>query len=243
LVGARLDPLFDEVGELTRFPYASQVLLKRDGYRELLALWRLFQCARVPLFAPLAEAIAARDVATLYEFWCFFALAERIGNLLEVRPRWELTFSDELGMRWKSEVRFGPAGWLVYNEDFGRPRSYSVSLRPDFAWHGPAGLVVFDAKFRFDQKDVEELGGEGADDDWEQAVTAEDALRIAKRADLYKMHTYRDALKAQAAVALYPGDEDAFYRTDGEKLTTVDWWALLRGELEGIGAVAMSPVS
>jgi predicted component of viral defense system (DUF524 family) len=242
LVGARLGPLFDEVGELTRFPYASQVLLKRDGYRELLDLWRRFQCARVPLFAPLAEAIAARDVATLYEVWCFFALATELGNLVGVEPRWDLAFSDEHGLEWKNEMHFGPLGWLVYNEGFGWPRSYSVSLQPDFTWHGPGGLIVFDAKFRFDREDVDKLG-EGEADDWEQAVVSGDAQRIAKRADLYKMHTYRDALRARAAVALYPGDEDAFYRTDGQKLSAVDWRALLNGELEGIGAVAMAPAS
>ena len=240
LVGARLDPLFDEVGELTRFPYASQVLLKRDGYRELLALWRRFQCARVPLFDPLQRAIAARDVATLYEFWCFFALAEKIAQVTGERPRWKLSFSDEHGLKWQSKVHFGSTDRLVYNQHFGRKRgSYSLPLRPDFAWHGPGGLVVFDAKFRFDRKDVEALAAEEADDDWEQAVTSGDAQRIAKRADLYKMHTYRDALGAKAAVALYPGDEDVFHRTDGQKLRAIDWDELLNGALEGVGAVAM----
>jgi len=244
LASTRLDPLFDEVGEMTRFPYASQVLLKRDGYRELLALWRRFQCARVPLFARLAKAIAARDVATLYEFWCFFALAERIKDVLEVAPRWQLIFSDEHGLEWKSKVHFGSAGWLAYNQRFRKTtkkKSYSVPLRPDFSWHGPGGLVVFDAKFRFDREDVEALAAEEADDDWEQAVTSGDALRIAKRADLYKMHTYRDALKARAAVALYPGNEDVFHRTDGQKSAAIDWDELLNGALEGVGAVAMEP--
>jgi predicted component of viral defense system (DUF524 family) len=37
------DPIFSDVGELTIFPYTSQVLLRREGYRNLLELWKEFR--------------------------------------------------------------------------------------------------------------------------------------------------------------------------------------------------------
>ena len=72
-------PIFADLGPLHHLPLASQVLLRRDGYREMLDLWRRFHQARRPLFAPLQHAMDVRDVATLYEFWVFFALMEEIG--------------------------------------------------------------------------------------------------------------------------------------------------------------------
>ncbi len=76
-------PMFTEVGDLRRIPSSSRVLLRREGYRELLDAWRLFNLARRPFFGHLQRAIDLRDIATLYEVWCFFALVEEIQP-----PRW-----------------------------------------------------------------------------------------------------------------------------------------------------------
>ena len=242
LTAARLASLFDEVGELDRFPASSTVLLGRDGYRDLLELWRRFHLARVPFFDRLAAAIEARDAATLYEIWCFFALAERIGAEWEVAPRFAIRADEAGGLGWRTAAEFEGQGKLVYNRSFSRSRgSYSLALRPDLSlMQGRQAVAVFDAKFRFDRRDVALLV-EGDADDYDRIVASGNAERLAKRADLYKMHTYRDALGCRAAVALYPGDRDAFYRTDGERSERVDWSALLAGEWAGIGAVAMEP--
>ena len=69
-----------------------------DGYRELLALWRLFQIARQPLFATLQTAIELRDVATLYEFWCFYRLETELSGVLGIRPKPIITVTDESGL-------------------------------------------------------------------------------------------------------------------------------------------------
>ncbi len=245
LTAAQLDPLFDEVDNLDRFPASSTVLLGRDGYRDLLDLWRQFHLARAPLFDRLATAMDARDAATLYEIWCFFALAAQIGQSWDIAPRFDFGLDEVGGLAWRTAATFaGRDERLVYNKSFGRGRgSYSLPLRPDYClMRGERVLTVFDAKFRFDRRDVAALA-EAADDDYEQAVVAGDAQRLAKRADLYKMHTYRDALGCRASVVLYPGDRDAFYRTDGVRLEAVDWSALLAGAWGGVGAMAMNPES
>jgi predicted component of viral defense system (DUF524 family) len=238
LTFAQYDPLWDEVGLLTRFPAENQVLLKRYGYREWADLWRRFHLARLPVWRQTQEAIDTRDIATLYEIWCFFALVDKIGDTLGVSPeerQWKIEVSDERGLVHKSRVTFGQTGYrLTYNEGFGRgkKRSYSVMLRPDFTLHGPSELrLVFDAKFRFDETTFEV-----ADED-----DGDDLQRVAKKADLYKMHTYRDALNAQAAITLYPGDMNTFYHADANCTESVNWSALLTGAWSGIGAVAMAP--
>ncbi|HMM09240.1 MAG TPA: DUF2357 domain-containing protein, partial [Paracoccus solventivorans] len=45
------DPKFAEVGAFGRPPSSSRVLLRKDGYRDLFALWGAYQRARRPLFA------------------------------------------------------------------------------------------------------------------------------------------------------------------------------------------------
>jgi uncharacterized protein len=187
LRSAMSHPIFADLGPLHHLPLASQVLLRRDGYREMLDLWRRFHQARRPLFAPLQHAMDVRDVATLYEFWAYFALIEEIAVQLGVSPVVDLRLSDERGLEWQAGARFGEAGMLVYNQ---YQPSYSVPLRPDFTWkrNGQAE-VVFDAKFRLERLDVS-----GDDDSTPETAT--------KHSDLYKIHTYQDAPSVQAAVVL-----------------------------------------
>ena len=223
---------FDAVGPMQRLPFSSQVLLRREGYRQMLELWQLFQQARRPLFAPLQQAIEVRDIATLYEFWAFFALVEEVAVCLGESPVVDLRPSGEHGLDWRSEARFGGKGTLVYNRGFARPTSYSLPLRPDFTWMvGGHPVVVLDAKFRLERPELEE----GEDEDTPQAT--------AKKADLYKMHTYRDALGVRAAVAVYPGDEAVFYDRVQGKRGKLALCELLLGEGCGIGALPMKPGS
>ena len=218
-------PLFAEVGPLHVLPLTSQVLLRRDGYRELLALWQQFQRARRPLFGALQHAVEVRDVATLYETWVFFALVEELAVVLDASPALDVRVSVEEGLRWNAAARFGAAGNLVYNQS---PPSYSVGLRPDFTWRRQGRPeVVLDAKFRLERP----WGAEDAD-------TPE---ATARRADLYKMHTYRDALGVRAAVALYPGDEALFYAVGRGHVSPVTLAEIVTGDLSGVGALPMKP--
>jgi len=75
-------PWWDEVGELVHLPEQSTVLHGKDGYRELWALYPEFLLGRSPFGYGLDRAIAARDVATLYEYWCFFQLIRVLESAL-----------------------------------------------------------------------------------------------------------------------------------------------------------------
>ncbi len=222
-------PFFAEVGPLQFVPLGSQVLLRRPGYRELRTLWQAFQQARRPVFEPVDQAIALRDIATLYEYWVFFALVEEIGVQLGVTPEIEWRFSEEKGLGWQSRARFAAWGQLVYNKNW---QGYSGGLRPDFTWErGGKAEVVLDAKFRADR--------EAAPD--EEAALTEAAQRVVRQADIYKMHTYRDSLGVRAAVAVYPGEVNEFFdRWQGHR-TDITLKDLLLSDLEGVGAIALRP--
>jgi len=158
----RADPLFADVGEMTIFPASSQVLLKRDGYRECLNIYRLLHLARIPIFNNIQEAIDNRRIDQLYEFWCFFKLSEILSGE-GAKPEFRIKETTEGGLGYETVVELGNGYELVYNRTWeGGKESYSVSLRPDFSLMKDEKLeVVFDAKFRFDliesDKDLKNL--------------------------------------------------------------------------------------
>jgi predicted component of viral defense system (DUF524 family) len=225
------DPLFDEVGEMVYFPATSQVLLKRSGYRELLELYRQYLNSKRPaFFRDLQEAIDSRDVATLYEYWCFFDLVKRLEAMLG-KAKLQLAVRGAGDLKWGVKANFGDTGYtLIYNRHFAHKKgSYSVPLRPDFAlMKGDQARVVFDAKFRFEIKSLAEKGTE--EDEYDMDVASGDVKRVVKHADLYKMHTYKDALGIALAVVLYPGTEERFYWEDKEEEKEA-----------GVGAIPLVP--
>jgi len=240
------DPIFSDVGELTMFPYTSQVLLKREGYRDLLELWREFK-AYSPFFGELERAIANKDIAKLYEYWCFFRLIEELENIF---GKCELkTAVDPTGELSEGNVYAEfENGWRLYYNKLLRDESYSVPLRPDFSLFDRNGLVgVFDAKFKLDVVNVDKFAEED-----KEIVYKPNIQTWAKLEDIYKMHTYRDALKAKFAVVLYPIElnpielkkdkrkRGLFFKVDDGK-DYFDLDDLLDKKLEGIGYLGFKP--
>ena len=239
----RADPLLGDVGEMEIFPASSQVLLKQDGYRECLLIYRLLHLAHAPIFDRIQNAIDNRRIDQLYEFWCFFKLAEELAGNKEFTLVPALQPDDE-GLRWGLEAHLTDGDFrLVYNERFEHGKgSYSIPLCPDFSlFYGDELYAVFDAKFRFDESDIEQLDKKVVNQEMDEAAQKGDIERFAKHADICKMHTYRDALKCRAAVVLYPGTKNLFFCTNGGCLNEVTIIEVVRRGLRGIGTIPLMP--
>ena len=141
---------------------------------------------------------------------------------------------------------------LYYNRTFKKGSgytSYSLSLRPDYtveclpvrpgedflnsrklaALSGEITYVHFDAKFRIRNLDLSKAG----DNDDEQEAAGRD--EIAKPEDIYKMHTYNEAIRGTAAsVILFPGD-----RSDGSGLHNS--YSKYKELIPGVGALSIPP--
>ncbi|MDK2782453.1 MAG: hypothetical protein PWQ32_42 [Thermococcaceae archaeon] len=140
-------------------------------------------------------------------------------------------------------------GWrLYYNKKLTPKRwSYSVSLRPDFSLFSgnPSKkdtelIGVFDAKFKVDivdeQEEIEEF-----DEETSLAEETRSYETWAKLEDIYKMHTYRDALRCRFAVVVYPGEEEQFFDVKIGRINNFDIEDILIGNLEGIGYLRRVP--
>ena len=118
-----------------------------------------------------------------------------------------------------------PGGVIVYfNKTYHRgesyDRSYSVTLRPDLVLQLKDEIYIFDAKFKLERLDIDILESNDEENGTPSGTTF-------KKADLYKMHTYRDAIRGcRGAYVLYPGEETQIFYVDET------------GSLEGVGALS-----
>jgi predicted component of viral defense system (DUF524 family) len=146
-------PLFREVGELAVFPGSNQVLQKRHGYRQVLRTFVLGEVgAQISFDWELDDVFSAdqRNVATLYEYWCFLQLAEAVGiacgepktagALVATSDNLSLGFAQ--GQRSALEWKIAKAGreldvQLFFNRTFlasaspSRESSWTRGMRPD----------------------------------------------------------------------------------------------------------------
>lgn len=236
------DPVWRDVGPLRHIPFNSQVLLRRDAYRQVAQADLLIQYGLV-LPWDRAQEIAdevgdIRPIFELYEYSCFFALRRILRSMCgpeeqqlegfylrrEDRLHVDLRRGRRSRLMFSTEVEGEPVRVeLFYNRSFTKPgddkayvdASYSTTFRPDFSVLASSGgsrhWLHFDAKYRLDVdewveqlsadvvEEVEaELGGEGED------------RELFKKADLYKMHAYRDAIVgSRGAYVLFPAQNAA----------------------------------
>ncbi len=202
-----------------------------------------------------------RDIAALYEYWVFFKLMDIVSEIFKLnKPAVEELIEetgDGFGLKLKSGKHLVVQGSFEsdgrslhiefnYNRTFSTQKnhikegSWTKSMRPDYtlslwpAEYAPEDAesqelmvyVHFDAKYRVERL-AELFGSDDAD-----AEERQERRGTWKRADLLKMHAYRDAIRrTQGAYILYPGD-DVPSKFSG-----------FREILPGLGAFVMKPGS
>ncbi|MDO8188957.1 DUF2357 domain-containing protein [Conexibacter sp. CPCC 205706] len=228
-------PIFREVRGQRTMPRANQVLLKQDGYRQVIAAAGIVDASLgLDLTVEDPFLISRRNVEKLYEYWCYMKLAQQLGALCgESRVR-ELFELRDGGMTLKLKqgrdssltfVRrlrgYRVEATLVNNHSFTREAVWGRDLKPDCSlrlrvrtreWGGHDDWWFhFDTKYR-----VEHADGTGD----------------ARSADLVKMHAYRGAIRdSVAAFVLFPGVDPCSYTLDEHQ----------REELPAIGALPLRP--
>lgn len=244
----------DEVGSLSVFPASSTTLQRRAGYKEFFGHWLALRTATALHDDALWHRLLdLKDCATLYELWCFFQVKAVLDEMLHNGGAVEIEVADtDANVPWSAHVTYaGGRVVLAYNRTFKGRRevemrpvredtSYSVELRPDITVHVRRSdtvreALVLDAKFKFDRQKLNKLADakDGSADEPERSV------RRAVRADLHKMHAYRDALHvAVGAFVLYPG---AAHDEEGEGKAEVFREKLEGRPFEGVGAVPLTP--
>jgi hypothetical protein len=254
--------IFKEISTLRTLPLNSPVLQRKEGYREILRVWLMFDLAAKLIWKGGNDVYSGnkRDVAVLYEYWLFFKLLEIVKEVFRVDAMSTENLIEEtadgLGLKLK-QGRYLPVKGIYinktrnlnlefsYNKTFNGDNKYpeggswTRDLRPDYTlsiW--PFGIeqeqaekeelivhIHFDAKYKVEN--LETIFGKGYS---LQEEKEEQKKGTYKRADLLKMHTYKDAIRRTAgAYVLYPGNDSAFKRIGFHEI------------IPGLGAFSIRP--
>jgi predicted component of viral defense system (DUF524 family) len=180
-----------EVGVFMHTPAFSTVLNSCRGYREWYAFYQQFLLgSSYPLpYEEIRAIVEGRDIAKLYECWCYFTLVDLIEQQLGIAPiQFQREVNEDGFQRFKYGLKVSfqvnsQSLDIYYNKTFSRTAgSYSQAYRPDISLYWQNRWVHFDAKFR------------------NSDTTNKD--------DLDKMHTYKDAIThTQSAYVLHPVEQ------------------------------------
>jgi Uncharacterized conserved protein len=207
-----------EIGDLTYVPQNSMILHKKAGYRDIFKLFHMLYTSINISVDEMEDVLKGnnRKLHQIYEFWCYIKLFEILKNMSTNKPefkiekgkkKWVLSFEKIRGTIFKiPSCGYEVNVELFYEKEYlrktGEYRSYSLEFEPDFSlkiWKDDEKecvIIHFDSKYK--AKD-----------------TADENHRDQKStdADIYKMHTYRDAiLLTGCAFVLYPGDRHTLFR-------------------------------
>ncbi|MCD4674766.1 MAG: DUF2357 domain-containing protein, partial [Desulfobacula sp.] len=146
---------FREISPPVSLPLNSPILQRKEGYREVMRIWLMFDLAAKMIWAGGEDVYNAgkRDVAVLYEYWLFFKMLEILKDIFAIEPasleKLIEPTAEGLGLRIKSgkhiplkgvykngtrdlEVEFSYNRTFSGSKDYPLAGSWSKSMRPDY---------------------------------------------------------------------------------------------------------------
>jgi len=146
---------FTEISNPTLLKLNSPVLQRKEGYREVLRVWLMFDLAAKLVWAGGEDVYGAgkRDIATLYEYWLFFKLLDLFEEVFDIHPKdiddLIQPTSDGLSLQIKQgkstplegvfktgsrtlNIRFNYNRSFSGKKEYPKPGSWTTTLRPDY---------------------------------------------------------------------------------------------------------------
>jgi predicted component of viral defense system (DUF524 family) len=241
--------VFRGLGSLQFIPSSSAVLQREEGYRDFYGAFVKYHGAAHVTWSGGEDVFAAgqRNVATLYEYWCFLRLARIVAGLTESSLDWMSLLVEGGALRLRrgqgveiegKVVRNGSPVRLAlwFNRTFrpiGAHESWTGVLRPDVSLRietpTNAVWIHFDAKYEVESPGA--LGLDALSETIQDSVLEAEVRGDVRRASLMKMHAYRDGIFGSAGVyVLYPGSSSELARKYSELLP-------------GLGAFVLRPLA
>ncbi len=148
-------PIFTEISNPTTLKLNSPVLQRKEGYREVLRAWLMFDLAAKLIWTGGDDIYKGgkKDIATLYEYWLFFQLLDLLQSVFTVEPRDTADLiketADGLNLQLKQGQQTALSGVydagsrklnvrFCYNRSFSGAKKYPASgswttaMRPDY---------------------------------------------------------------------------------------------------------------
>lgn len=227
-------PFLKDITPLASFDMPSQVLFKAEGYRDVYLFWmRFLQHRSLPLDdLETTQLLEGKNIALLYEYWVFIRVLSAVEQETKHKAISQLSvLRNELGdsLKHNLSVMYGDDITVRFNQSYTRSSktAYSTPLRPDVIIQIKESVYVIDAKYKLRKLNV----SEDFDDKGQQESSY-------IRADLYKMHAYKDAIYGvKGAFIAYPGTLFSFFSSTG---LFVNSPSAIKN-IDGVGAIALQP--
>lgn len=207
---------FKQISKLDFLPLNSQVLQKKEGYREILKYYFMLEYGTHIKWAGFNNTVKGyqKRLSQMYEMWGFFELLHVIEEITSSKITDELIKYDEKSLSINVEegkviesfnsinvndtevqIKF------MYNKTFNQGSdypTYSIELRPDFTieldYNNKRKFIHFDTKYK---------------------IYFSNGKESYKYEDIKKMHTYKDAITGTiGSFVLYPGEIKEYYEED-----------------------------
>lgn len=234
--------LFTDIGTLDYIPYNSQVLQKKEGYRDIFQFFLMLEFSFKLSWDELNNQFKGfeKKLSELYEYWCYFKILKVLNEMSSSKVDFEDIFEFNKD-NWSMDIKRGVKSIktfnlnlfdkeiiieFFYNKTFSsntKYKSYSLAFRPDYSLLIRIGaedyFIHFDAKYR-SELDVINFYNKITDKTFTQIENEvntrdsdEEKNRIFKDGDIYKMHTYKDSiLKTEGSYVLYPGNVHKLFK-------------------------------
>src|SRR5690606_11229831 len=147
--------LFKDISRPSTLKLNSPVLQRKEGYREVLRVWLMFDLAAKLIWKGGDDVYSGgkKDIATLYEYWLFFKLLDLFQTLFEMEPGGISDLIQETADGLNLQIKQGKHTALEgvydtgsrkfnirfsYNRSFGGKKTYpdagswTTTLRPDY---------------------------------------------------------------------------------------------------------------
>lgn len=248
--------LLKQVGMPDLLPLNSPVLQRKEGYREVLRVWLMFDLAAKLVWQGGEDVYKAgkKDVAKLYEYWLFFRLLHLVEEVFQLKLQnvesLIVPSEDGLALQLRQGQHVALTGVyecesrklnieFSYNRRFKGGKTYpeggswTLEMRPDYT------LTIWPVGITQEQAEREELIVHlhfdakyrlgNASQLFEVKQDMCDDPQYCRKEDIWKMHAYRDAIRRSAgAYILYPGS-GSFEKRGFHEI------------LPGVGAFAINP--
>lgn len=225
---------FNHISSMDYVPFNSQILQKKEGYREIFHYFLMLEFSFRLSWDELNNQFKGfeKKLSELYEYWCYFKLLKVLNDLSSTKINFEDVFEINKD-NWSVGIKKGVKSVkhfklmlfdneikidLFYNlrfSDNSQYRSYSLAFRPDYTLlvtiDGCTHYIHFDAKYRSELEIADFYSKiDKTSKELDEEINKRDALEekdyVFKDGDIYKMHTYKDSiLKTEGSYVLYPG--------------------------------------
>ena len=253
---------FNHISTLDYVPFNSQVLQKKEGYRDIFQYFLMLEFSFRLSWDDLNNKFKGfeKKLSELYEYWCYFEILKVLNDLSITKINFEDVFEVNKtnwvinvikGKRSSKKFKLNIRGQdvkieLFYNLTFSDKsdyKSYSLAFKPDYtlliSTEVKQHFIHFDAKYRSELEiiDFYEKIGEKTDSEIEKEINKRDSLEekeyVFKDADIYKMHTYKDSiLLSSGSYVLYPGTKSKYFMEEDLIIPSVGAFSLTPGNTD-----------